>query len=306
MSHEAKWSTFKLNLQEVERFQKEMKARHAKDKCEYISTGGGENVAPFTEKPSCDRAKSSPPGFGGALEEVIDKSSLNSFEVKDDLHPAFWADGHLSPEIIERLLEIVDDFLGSLEFDVPLIDVKLTGSLANYNWSKYSDIDLHIVTDFEEIDDNEELLRKLFRSLTTVWNDRHDIVINEHEVEIYIENVAETHISTGVYSIQDGEWLVKPEPANYEIDTATIKKKTEAYIERIDAIEDTIDERDYADAFDQSEKLKAKIRNMRKAGLEEGGEFSVKNLVFKLLRRIGELDRLSQLKDKAYDSAMTI
>ena len=306
MSYKRKWSRFQINLHEVEKFQDAMAARHARNKCDYIQSGGGKNVAPFTQKPSCERAKSAPPGFGGSLEEEIEQPMLDSFKVKDNLNPDFWTNDLLAPEITERILEIVEDFLNDLEFDMPILDIKLTGSLANYNWSKYSDIDVHIETDFSQIDDNEELLRKLFRSLTTVWNDRHSIEINEHEVEIYVENTAEVHISTGVYSIQNGAWVIKPEREDYKIETATIKKKAEAYIERIDAVEDTIEEGDYPGAFDQSEKLKVKIRNMRNAGLEEGGEFSVKNLVFKLLRRVGELDRLSQLKNEAYDLAMTI
>ena len=45
---------------------------------------------------------------------------------------------------------------------------------------------------------------------------------------------------------------------------------------------------------------------MRSSGLSEGGEYSTKNLAFKVLRREGELDRLSKLKHRAYDGTKTI
>ena len=60
---------------------------------------------------------------------------------------------------IQRLLFSLHNFdkVSQLDFidfiGVPLLieDVIFTGSLANYNWSEYSDIDLHVVCDFIQI-----------------------------------------------------------------------------------------------------------------------------------------------------------
>ncbi len=70
-------------------------------------------------------------------------------------------------------------------------DLRFTGSLANYNWSKYSDIDLHIVVDFSKIDENTELVKDFLMRPGWRWNELHDITIYGHEVEIYVENVGE-------------------------------------------------------------------------------------------------------------------
>ena len=202
--------------------------------------------------------------------------------------------------------EIVNDFLNDLELGIPVVDIRLTGSLANYNWSRFSDIDLHIVTDFDKIDENSEILRKLFRAITTIWNDNHNIKINDHEVELYIEDDSEEHISTGIYSVLNDEWMSKPTRQNFTIDIAAVKRKAENMQERINFVEDAIEEGDYEEAYSMSKKLKEKVRNMRSSGLAEGGEYSTKNLVFKVLRREGELDRLSMLKHQAYDKSKTI
>ena len=45
---------------------------------------------------------------------------------------------------------------------------------------------------------------------------------------------------------------------------------------------------------------------MRQCGLDEGGEWSVENIVFKVLRRNGMLDRLGDIKTVAYDKSMTL
>ena len=135
------------------------------------------------------------------LREKVDQQALKSFEVNDTLEPEVWEDERLIAEVREALLKIVNDFLIDLPFDLTPEDITLTGSLANYNWSKYSDIDLHIVLDFTTVDENADLVRELFSNLQTNWNTRHDIYMKGYEVEIYFQDSNEPHLSTGIYSI---------------------------------------------------------------------------------------------------------
>ena len=125
-------------------------------------------------------------------------------------------------------------------------------------------------------------------------------------MEIYFQDTNEPHLSTGVYSIQNDEWDVEPKPVAASIDYANIEKKATDISDRITDIERMMDEGEEDKVLDAIDRLKAKIRNMRKTGLEGAGQFSVENLAFKVLRRSEELKRLSDLKVKAYDSMMTI
>lgn len=78
-------------------------------------------------------------------EEVNPKNiDLSSFKVKDTLNPKIFDQNQkMHPEIRTRLLMIADDFFDTLELPwVDVTDITLTGSLANYNWSKFSDVDL--------------------------------------------------------------------------------------------------------------------------------------------------------------------
>ena len=240
------------------------------------------------------------------LREKVDQQALKSFEVNDTLEPEVWEDERLIAEVREALLKIVNDFLIDLPFDLTPEDITLTGSLANYNWSKYSDIDLHIVLDFTTVDENADLVRELFSNLQTNWNTRHDIYMKGYEVEIYFQDSNEPHLSTGIYSIQNDDWLVKPEPEAVSIDYANVEKKAGDIVGRIDHIEQMMADEEGDTVLDAIDRLKAKIRNMRKTGLEGAGQYSVENLAFKVLRRSEELKRLSDLKVQAYDSLMTI
>jgi predicted nucleotidyltransferase len=68
----------------------------------------------------------------------------------------------MKEEIREPMLKIASNFIEGLPFDVKIEDITLTGSLANYNWSSYSDVDLHIIVDFSKIDENYDLVKGFF------------------------------------------------------------------------------------------------------------------------------------------------
>jgi hypothetical protein len=229
------------------------------------------------------------------------------FQINDELEPRIWKDEKLRSFVSKKLMEIANDFIDGLPFNVTVQDVRFTGSLANYHWSKYSDIDLHIVVDFEELDDNEELVKEMFDAKRLRWNENHDIRIKGYEVELYIENINEEHSSSGVYSVMEDEWLNKPERMDTTIDLETAKKKASDIEQQISSISAMFDRGQFEKVQRHVDRIKKKIRNMRQAGLDtEAMEFSPENIAFKLLRRNDLLDTLTKLKYKAYDQSMTL
>lgn len=240
------------------------------------------------------------------FEEVLEVDP-EGFPINDQLEPRLWKDERLRPFVSKKLLAIANDFIDGLPFNVTIQDVRFTGSLANYNWSKYSDIDLHIVVDFEELDDNKELVKEMFDAKRLRWNEIHDIKIKGYEVEIYVEDVDEEHTSSGIYSIMDEEWVNKPERIDATIDLETAKKKASDIEQQIASISAMYDRGQFEKVLMHVDRLKKKIRSMRQAGLDtEAMEFSPENIAFKLLRRNDLLDMLTKLKYKAYDQSMTL
>ena len=73
-----------------------------------------------------------------------------------------------------------------------------------------------------------------------------------------------------------------------------------------DLIEDNMDKENYPIVVKYSELLSDKLKKMRLCGLDKGGEYSVENLSYKLLRRSGHLQKLWDAKLEAYDKMMSI
>ena len=228
------------------------------------------------------------------------------FKTNESLEPRIWDAGELNRDVREKLVAVAEDFIDGLPFDVDIVDIKLTGSLATYNWSQFSDVDLHIVVDFSEVDDDEELVRDYFNSKKTVWNLKHEIYIYDYEIEIYVENINDKHIAQGIYSVEKDEWIKEPEKEIFEIDVDEVQKKAASIMSQIDHIAD-VSEEDPKEAEALAARAKEKIRKMRQSGLDsEKGIYSVKNVAFKVLRRNGYLEKLSSLKNKSYDKLMSL
>jgi predicted nucleotidyltransferase len=227
--------------------------------------------------------------------------------IHDTLNRKFWADDKLKDEILYNLRSIAQDFFKELNLEgVEIDDITFTGSLANFNYTSYSDIDLHILVDFNKIDENEELVREYFSGKSSNWNNKHNINIFGHEVEIYVQNSKEPHHSTGIYSIKREAWVRMPKRKNPEIDLQMVKRKVNSFVDMIERAEDTYDAKKYIDAHRQASKLIKKIKNFRQAGLEERGEYSYENLTFKYLRNKEHMKHLFDLRDNSYDKELSL
>jgi DNA-binding Lrp family transcriptional regulator len=238
----------------------------------------------------------------------IPKEVLDSFQLKPSLNPEFWDREILRSDIRDQLMLIAQDFFDGLNSPENLVikDVIFTGSLANYNWSKFSDVDMHVIVDFETIEAKEEFVKQLFDSYKNLWNKNHDITIKGYNVELYLQDIKETLSANAVYSVKRNKWLLKPEKEKFKINRNIIKKKALGFFTKLKDIKQIYADGDYQKALDKSQDLKDKIKKYRKSGLESGGEFSLENLVFKVLRRTPYMEVLNDINSKSYDQIMSI
>lgn len=230
---------------------------------------------------------------------------IKSFRLHDTLNPKIWnKDMEINEDVRESLLKISNDYFEHLDLgdDVEIDDIVLTGSLSNFNYSDYSDFDLHIIFDFKQINEDTDLVKKFLDAAKKIWNDEHDILILGYEVETYCQDKSEKHSASGQFSLLDNKWIKKPSKEDFTPDEDLIKRKAQTIMSKIDDVE--IDFRNHFNYEDLSEKLKKiwkKIRENRQKGLDKEGEFSIENLVFKLLRRNGYIGKLLELRTKIYD-----
>jgi len=228
---------------------------------------------------------------------------LDSFSVKDTLNPKVWENptepnkAVMIPKVRKALMRIAEEFINYLGEDVFVDDIHLTGSLANFNWSEFSDFDLHVIVDFEQYEEQSDLYKELFNLKKQVFNDKHNIKIFGYDVELYAQDAEEPHYSSGVYSVMNNEWVNKPKKLKVEIDKSVLEKKIKSWTEKIDsAIEEGKD----------LEKIKTKLKDYRKSGLEKDGELSYENLVFKFLRRSGHIQKMFDTANKETDKELSI
>lgn len=217
-----------------------------------------------------------------------------------ELAPEAWSKDQLRTEVRYKLLRAAKFFIDQLEIPgFRVFDVVLTGSMANYNYTKYSDFDVHVVTRYNDLE-CDDLAEEFYQAKKKIWNDNHDIIVRGHEVELYVEDVDQPPVSAGIYSLLTGVWVKQPEFRRPGIDDRAVNLKVEDLIMKINK---TIQ---HADDPEDITKLFAKLRKMRQSGLGRGGEYSVENLSYKILRNLGYLDRLSRARQDQQDQDLSL
>lgn len=230
---------------------------------------------------------------------------LNSFSIKETLNPKVWENpdnpkkATMVPKVKKALERIAEEFVDYLGDNVFVEDVVLTGSLSNFNWSEFSDFDLHVIIDMDEYGDEDELYKELFNLKKQLFNTNHNIKIFGYDVELYAQDAEEPHISSGVYSIMNNEWINVPRKTNLEIDKKVLEDKIKNWTEKIDTAVENGDVKIL-------ESIKDKLKKYRQSGLDDGGELSYENLVFKYLRRSGHIEKLFDSVNKGTDKELSV
>lgn len=242
-----------------------------------------------------------------------DSKIINSFELQKTLNPNVWDNydnvdkASIKPQIRENLLRAAQEFLYYVDLDIIVSDIVLMGSLVNYNWSEYSDFDLHIFADFKQFPQEQiKLYEELFDLKKTLFNLKHDIKIKGFDVELYLQDDESSAFSEGMYSLLFDEFIQKPKKEKFEINKKLIKDKAEQWMTVIDECIESSKEQDMEESQKNLKKCYKKIKKYRQSGLEKGGEFSIENLVFKYLRRNGYIGKLLEFKDILLDKNLSL
>lgn len=214
---------------------------------------------------------------------------VEAIEIHNELNPKIWDGDKLDPDVKSKILEIVEEFKEYVEIPMEVVDVHILGSNASYNYTQYSDLDVHIVVNFEMMGDCTEILQAYYDTERSSFNDKYDISIHGVNVEMYVEDVKANTVSNGIYSVYKDEWIKYPQRLDKipDIDLDPELSETIANIREIlngndlDAVKDLINE----------------LYLMRKNSLATDGEYGKGNQIFKEIRNQGLLD---ELKDEMY------
>lgn len=223
----------------------------------------------------------------------------NNIEYHKELFPGIWSNQKLIPEIKKHILKAVKLFLEFIKIDIHPKDIVITGSMANFNYNEKSDIDVHILVDFNKIK-NIDVLKELFSTKKLLWSKIHDISIKQHPIELYIGDINEQSAKdSGCYSIIKNKWVNEPKWHKFNINDETIAKK-------IVDIKTQIDDALRRNDIKLLKHINNIIHDMRVKGIHDNGEFSPENLAFKLLRNYGYIDKIKDEIRKKEDSEINI
>ena len=237
---------------------------------------------------------------------------LSSFELQDTLNPKIWVspsspDVKMKSDIREALLEIAYQFIDFVGVDVFIEDIIMTGSLSNFNWSSFSDVDLHLMIDYDQFPKEQwDLYKELFNIKKILFNKNHNITIKGYDVELYAQDKSEEHTSGGIYSVLYDDWVQKPKKEKVDIDRKSIKNKAKQWMVAIDKVIENAEDEELEDAKKLISKYKDKLKKYRKSGLEKKGEYSIENLVFKFLRRNGYIEKLYDFENELMDKYLSL
>ena len=241
---------------------------------------------------------------------------LSSFKKKHELVPNIWKpNGSLDSRVRLKLLDIADDFWKYVNLSwVKPKGIILTGSICNFNWSQYSDIDLHLIADFAEIDEKTEFVKDYLDMKKNEWNSEHDkLEIMGYPVELYVQDVGEMPKSNGIYDLEGNKWLKEPNAKDIKqigLNKFSIKDRTAKIMTIIDDMYDALASTDDCHEIEvianDADYLWKKIKDMRKNSLERNGENGNGNICYKYMRRVGYLDKLWRLRTLSYDKLNSI
>ena len=239
------------------------------------------------------------------------KNVIDSFKLQKQLYPKIWSESgdKMNPKVRNNLLEIANEFISSFGIDVIISDIIVVGSIANYNWSKYSDVDLHILVDYNQFQNNiKELYVDFFDLKKVIFNQKRDIKFFGFDVELFVEDENDlTSVSGGIYSILSDEWLSKPNKNDFKTPNLNlVKQKSKQWMRIIDSTLKNIEDESPEEIKKCIKKYKEKLKKYRKSGLDKGGEMGLENLVFKVLRRNGYIEKLYDYPIKLMDKQLSL
>lgn len=223
-------------------------------------------------------------------------------ETHEQLNDDLFENGKLKPDVKEALLKIANEFEKTLEMPIKPVDVYFTGSNANYNYNDKSDIDVHLVYDFEQLQDQalenfNELIEDYLKAKKNAFNNEYEIKVKGKSVEVGCENLNTPLVSTGVYSLNQDNWIREPKKVNVNdnVDNRTFN-----------AIVKIINKRLATQDAEAIKRLWDNLRDMRKSSLAADGEFSAGNLIFKKLRNDGYLTRIRDAYKQAKGQELSL
>lgn len=221
----------------------------------------------------------------------------------------FTKDEALKEKVRTKMLEIVDEFLDNLKeqgIKIKVDDILFIGSNASYNYTKDSDIDLHILANAKAVNYDTEIGNALYSAYRSLFNKQLDIKLFDIPLELFVELEGSPRVSNGVYSVKKDKWIKKPVHEDIpDYDKEALNSLVSKWEQKCKKLVADIK----ADKLDEETKVVKLLEEiydkLRKKGVAKS-EYSIENLAFKELRNKGYLDKLKDYKNELTSKRLSL
>lgn len=236
------------------------------------------------------------------LLEVSAKEVDPKMEYHNVLSPKLWSGKNINTDVKPALMKIVQQFFKDIDFQPKVLDITILGSSCNYNYSKISDLDIHIIVDYPQ----DDITYRFLNTSCKNWLSKHTLSFKGFPIELYCQAKNEKISKTAaIYSIQNNKWVREPEkeipPPKF--DDPKVLKQAAEIMTRIDA---AVGKKASKAVEQELLSLKDEIKQLRKKGISILGEYDISNLVFKTLRNNKYMDKLVDRLNEVIDARLSV
>lgn len=227
----------------------------------------------------------------------------------DALQPRFWLpDQMLRPVVRERLVKIAAAYQDHLALPkgVKVRDITFTGSLTGRNYTRYSDVDIHLLVDYEAVGD-EALVSDYFDLKRKAWSETYPVSVYGFPVEVYVQSYKQYHQDpAGHYSLRSNKW-VRPAPEPGQDQEAKDEKALVLARQYVQQARGILAKSGKPGQLGSIKSFIQRFKSMRQRGISgKAGIYSAENLAFKILRNSGSLDKLWDIEARLESQALTL
>lgn len=214
----------------------------------------------------------------------------------DTFNQKLWDGEELRSEVREKLLYVAKRFLQFLNVRLDIQDIIFKGSNANFNYTKASDIDVHLVARIPD-----KATQDIIEARRLVWKQKYHPEIKGYDIELGVDEPGKPHSSSAVFSLSRNEWVSKPVHSRPEIDHKAVSKLTKRWVAEIQAAIKTGD-------VTEMRKVKNRLITVRNNALDAtpGAEYKIENLAYKRVRDMGYIEDINHRIDKDTEAKMSL
>jgi hypothetical protein len=127
-----------------------------------------------------------------------------------------------------------------------------------------------------------------------------------YDVEVFVEDTEIKGVSGGVYSVLKDEWITKPTKEKMKVSNEDIMINAKKWMRLIDNLIKHLEGESIEEINNNLKGIKNKLKKYRVSGLNKSGELGLENLVFKVLRRNGYIEKLYSTPTKVIDKKLSL